>query len=251
MKNLVIAFKKMLGKGRAWISPLGFTSDFLEILVSPFLDLYDYFVNLKYTHFPSKYTDLKNILNEEDLFDIDPRDTLEKRAEDVELSWKMLSGNSSYKTLEGFLQRAGFDVYIIENIPSETPFLGKGVNYGNTQYNGSNEDKKAQYGGHSGRVIGNGFLNIAGIVKDPVQFVDGKSAFYIKGYFDPTDKEWERIIDIVLKFKQAHAVAICQIAERKRADNEWHNTILFPDSIDGGKPSTTNFVEKLNKDGGV
>lgn len=251
MKTITISFKKLLGKGRAWITPKGFTSEFYNLLVSPLAEVFKYLQNLRFTHFATMILNENNISNSEELFDIKPRETLQERAEDIELAWRMLSGNSSYKTLEKYLQKAGFEVYISENTSETAPNLGKGFNYGNIQYSGENEGKTAQYGGHLGRVIGNGFLNIAGSVKDPAQFVNGKSAFYIKGYFDPTDKDWERIVEIVLRFKQAHIVAVCQISERKRADNEWFNTQVFADAIDGGSPSTVVFVEKLNKDGGV
>ena len=121
-----------------------------------------------------------------------------------------------------------------------------GTNYGTGAYNGYIEDKKMQYGGHDSRVIGNGFLNIAGKIKDPAQFLNGKHAFYIQGFFDPSDKQWDRIVEIVLRLKPAHAVAVCQIAERKEADNGYYNTTVFADVMDGGYPDTTLFKEKIN-----
>ena len=246
MKTIEIAFKKNLGKGRAWVTPKGFTSDFYDLLVSPFSELFIFFKNLKKVHFSTIELDEKNIINNEELFGITPRETLEERAEDIDLAWKMLSGNSAFKTLEDYLQRAGFDVYISEN-SQETLNLGSGFNYGSVQYDGEIDEKHAQYGGHSSKIIGNGFLNVAGKIKDPAQFVNGKHAFYIQGYFDPSEKEWDRIIEIVLKLKPAHVIAICQISERKEADNEYYNTTEFDDVIDGGFPDTTIFKEKLNK----
>lgn len=250
MKTVEIAFKKNLGKGRAWITPKGFTSDFYDLIVSPFSELFSYFKGLKKVHFSTVEIDENNIINNEDLFDITPRETLEERAEDIDLAWKMLSGNSAFQTLENYLQRAGFEVYISENT-SGVPNLGTGFNYGGVQYDGEIDDKHAQYGGHLGRVIGNGFLNIAGKIKDPAQFINGNHAFYIQGFFDPSDKEWDRIIEIVLRLKPAHTVAVCQIAERKKADNEYYNTSVFADVIDGGTPFTKLFKEKLNRNRGV
>jgi len=58
MKNTIeIAFKKLLGKGRAFKTPAGFMSDFLDLLVSPFSDLKTRFLNLKFTHFPTVNVD--------------------------------------------------------------------------------------------------------------------------------------------------------------------------------------------------
>ena len=246
MKTVEIAFKKNLGKGRAWLTPKGFTSDFYELLVNPFSELFSYFKGLKKVHFSTVELDENNIINNEDLFGITPRNTLEERAEDIDLAWKMLSGNSAFQTLENYLQRAGFDVYVYENTDENTPDLGQGFQYGAVQYDGEIDDKHAQYGGHAGRVIGNGFLNIAGKIKDPAQFLNGKHAFYIQGFFDPSDKQWDRIVEIVLRLKPAHAVAVCQIAERKEADNGYYNTTVFADVMDGGYPDTTLFKEKIN-----
>lgn len=247
MKTISIAFKKLLGSGRAWATPKGFTSDFYDLLSSPFAELYNFLKDLRFSHFTTSVIDENNIINNEDLFGIQPKENLEERAEDVELAWQMLTGNSNYKTLENYLQRARFEVYIYENTSSGKPNLGQGFQYNGVQYNGEIESKPAQYGGHSGRVIGNGFLDIEGKILDPVNIVNGKHTIYIKGYFDPTDKEWERIVEITLKFKPAHVVAVCQIVERKKADNGYPDTVDFIDRIDGGYPDTTFFEEKLNK----
>jgi hypothetical protein len=247
-KTIEIAFKKNLGKGRAWITPKGFTSDFYDLIVSPFAELFKYFKGLKKVHFSTVELDENNLINNEELFDITPRATLEERAEDIDLAWKMLSGNSAFQTLENYLQRAGFEVYIYENTDDVVPNLGKGFNYGGVQYGGEVDDKKVQYGGHLGKVIGNRFLNIAGKIKDPAQFINGKHAFYIQGFFDPSDKDWDRIIEIVLRLKPAHAVAVCQIAERKEADNlyaETEDEDLY-DVLDGGEAETEFFKEKIN-----
>ena len=246
MKTIEISFKKNLGKGRAWVTPKGFTSDFYDLLVSPFSELFSYFKGLKKVHFSTVELDENNIINNEDLFDLTPENTLEQRADNIDLAWKMLSGNSAFQTLENYLHRAGFDVYIFENTSGDTPNLGSGFNYGSIEYDGEIDEKHAQYGGHSATIIGNGFLNIAGKIKDPAQFVNGKSAFYIKGFFEPTDKDWDKIIEIVLKLKPAHAVAVCQIAERKEADNGYYDTTDFLDVLDGGYPDTTLFIEKIN-----
>jgi hypothetical protein len=251
MSKITVAFKKLLGNGRAWRTPSGFTSEFLDILVSPIEEIKERLSVIKNAHFVSVLTDEDNIVNNEELFDITPRNTLAERAEDIDLAWQMLSGNSNYKTLEDYLQRAGFELYIIENVDGTTPNLGQGFNYNGVQYDGEIDDKHAQYGGHTGRVIGNGFLNIEGKIKDPAQFVNGKHAFYIEGFFDPSDNEWNRIIEIVLKLKPAHVVAVCKIASRKVADNKYYNTTVFNDRINGGTPFTTVFREKLNRNRGV
>lgn len=253
MKNkcVEISFKKLLGDGRAWSSPSEFMSDFLEVLAAPLCEIKEKLESLKFAHFTTRFFDETNILNNEELFDIvQKRDTLGQRAEDVELAWRMLSGNSNYKTLEDFLQRAGFDIYVVENTDAAVN-LGGGFLYNSCEYGEMTDDSTVQYGGHTTKVVGNGYLNVAGISKDPAQFVNGKHAFYIVGFFDPNESEWERIIEIVLKLKPAHVVGVCKISERKKADNEYYNTMSFIDYIDGGEPGTTLFMEKLNKNEGV
>ena len=250
--KIAITFNKLLGNGRAWVAPQGFTEELLEVLISPLTDLRKRFGDLKHVHFTTLVIDENNIINNEELFDIkNKKTTLEERAEDVDLAWQMLSGNSNYKTLENYLQKKGYELFVIENTSAQSPDLGTGFDYNTVAYKGEIDGKTAQYGGHTSRIIGNGFLNVAGSIKDPAQFINGKNSFYIKGYFDPTDSEWDNIIDIVLRLKQAHEVAICLIAERKLADNGYYNTTTFADEIDGGYPDTTFFIEKLNPIAGI
>ena len=55
MKNTIeIAFKKLLGKGRAFRTPAGFMSDFLDLLVSPFSDLKTRFLGTKFLFYFKK-----------------------------------------------------------------------------------------------------------------------------------------------------------------------------------------------------
>lgn len=246
MSKITVAFKKLLGNGRAWRTPLGFTSEFLELLAYPLEKIKKRLSALRFTHFQETYVDENNIINDEELFGITEKaDTLEERASEIALSWNLLSGNAHYKTLEYFLRKAGFEIEVIENTDEDIS-LGHGTNYGTGAYNGYIEDKKMQYGGHDSKVIGNGFLNIEGTVREPAQFKNGRNAFYIRGYFDPTDVQWDKILDIVLKVKQAHTVAVCQIAERKVADNDWYYQEQYAQMIDGGHPDTTYFIERLN-----
>ena len=69
-KKVEISFKKLLGNGRAWRTPVGFTSELLDVFISPLSELKDRFINLKYTHFPTFFQDKNNIVNDEELFGI-------------------------------------------------------------------------------------------------------------------------------------------------------------------------------------
>lgn len=248
MDILTRTFIKNLGKGRAWIACDDFTKDVFELFCSPFVDFKNYLLGLKDVHFTTKKMSEDDIQNGEILFGTNHiADTLEARANDVEMSWRMLAGNSAYATLEYYLQKAGFELFIEENTSSETPNVGQGFLYGGTSYNETKDGKKAQYGGHFSKVIGNGRLNIEGSNYEPAKFINGASSFYIIGYFDPTDEEWDYITEIVLKFKPAHTVAICKIAARKVIDNKRSSTTIFTDKVNGGSASTKVFREHLNR----
>lgn len=242
------SFIKNLGNGRAWLTPIGFTEDFLRLLVSPIEKIYSDFKKLKFAHFTTKTLDKTHIELGEELFSLtDKSQNLQQRAKEVEAQWGLLSGNLNYKNLETFLQNAGYEVYVSEN--TEELDLGQGINYNTISYNGSFDDKPAQYGGVSSRVIGNGFLDVKGKMKDPVIFNNGKHTIKIKGYFDPTTDEWEKIEQIILSFKSASTVVVCDIALRKVVDNQYYDTEIFPDNIDGGTPFTTEYRERLNEMG--
>jgi len=247
MNILTKTFIKLLGKGRAWLCNDSFTQEFFELLISPAAQLKKHLSELKYVHFPSIVIKEENVINSEIMFNLtNTSKTLETRANNAALEWRMLNGNLHYKTLENALNKAGYKIRIIEFPYSGSINLGNGITFGSYSYNQTQDSNKIQYGAHSGKLIANGILNIEEINKEPVQLVDGKNAFYIQGYFTPSESDWDKITDIVLKLKPAHKVAVCQIAERTIADNYYYNVSAFNDNIDGGTPATTEFFEHLN-----
>ena len=126
MFNIIeTAFKKLLGNGRAFLTPRGFTSDFLDLLISPLSELKAKLINLKLTHFPTRHLDENNVLNGEELFAIEETEglTLPERAANVEGQWSIFGGSQSYKQLELILQKKGLPIRIIENIPKKYNIL--------------------------------------------------------------------------------------------------------------------------------
>ncbi|MBQ9149872.1 hypothetical protein IJX73_02965 [bacterium] len=247
MKTLVKTFVKLLGNGRAWLHPKEFMLDFYEVLISPLHELKEYLIALKSTHFPTKNLKIENILNGENQFGITHlAKTTKERANNVELEWSMFAGNLNFKTLEKSLQKAGLKILVRENTLNQEIDLGTGFYYGTSSYYGEKDGELPQYGAHFTRVIGNGFLNVQGSNIEPAQFKNGKNTIYLKGWFEPSESEWEHITEIVLKLKPGHTVAICDIAERKVIDNEWYNTTEFKDEVDGGTPEITDFFEYVN-----
>lgn len=180
-KTLETAFKKLLGKGRAFRTPVGFMSDFLDLLVSPLVDVKERLLNIKFTHFPTVNVDENDIVNGEELFGI--KDTtgksLEERAANVESQWSSFAGCQTFKQIENILQKKGYNVRVIENIPPG-------------------------YNTYGGRLIGNGFIQTNSSKSDPITIKNGKYSFIVQSdnYFD--ENEFQKIVEDIAKNKPAH-----------------------------------------------
>ena len=182
MNNYIeIAFKKLLGKGRAFRTPSGFMSEFLNLLVSPFSDLKTRFINLKFTHFPTVNVDKNDILNGEELFDLKEIEgkTLEERAASVESQWSSFGGCQTFKQIETILQKKGYPIKIIENIPQN-------------------------YNIYGARIIGNGFIITQEGKNDPIKISNGKHTFIIQSENFFNESDFLKIVEAVAKNKPAH-----------------------------------------------
>ena len=183
MNKITNSFKKLLGNGRAWLLIDDFTSEFMEVLISPLKEVSDKISKLKYVHFPTLNLDENNIKNSEELFNIDGADiqnkTLDKRAEIVESQWRLFSGSHTFEQLENMLKSKGFNVKIIENIPNIL-------------------DAECS-------VFGNSLLHIENGNYDPAKYRNGKHTFFveIKDF-----NNIEILLDNIVKIKSAHKVFI-------------------------------------------
>lgn len=245
MNNTIeVTFKKLLGKGRAFLTPRGFTSDFLDCFIAPFTVLKNKIISLKFTHFPSLFVNEINIKNGEELFDI--KDTGDKtfvdRASLVEAQWGLLNGSLNWKPLEEALKKLSIKVSISENIPPKAINTGSLSLYGGFQYSEtlSDTDDYVRYGMNANRQIGNGIIEVEGKKYDPcevenkgvsqygsycyggydsdiesyIQYgIKGGSAncFFITSDEPITSKQYEALVKIVLQKKPAHTVAICNL----------------------------------------
>ena len=180
-KTLETAFKKLLGKGRAFRNPVGFMSDFLDLLVSPLVDVKERLLNIKFTHFPTVNVDENDIVNGEELFGIKDTagKTLDERAANVESQWSSFAGCQTFKQIENILQKKGYNVRVIENIPPG-------------------------YNTYGGRLIGNGFIQTNNGKSDPITIKNGKYSFIVQSdnYFD--ENEFQKIVEDIAKNKPAH-----------------------------------------------
>lgn len=183
--NIELAFKKLLGKGRAWRAITTKTSEIIDVFVSPLSDVFKYFKNLKYTHFPTTYLNESNIENGEELFEITEIEgkTLEERAANVESQWTALSGSQTWQQLENILKRQGIEIKVIENIPKN-------------------------YNMYGARYIGNGFLQIKTEKTDPVAITNYKHTFIIQAVNFLSEESINTLINTIVKAKPMHNVAM-------------------------------------------
>lgn len=173
-------FKKLLGKGRAFLFPKGFTSDFYDILMEAFEELKNRIIALKFVHFPTKYLNNNDIINGEELFGLkDVEGTDEERAANIEGQWSIFAGTQNYKQIERVLQKKGLPVKVIENIP-----LNALSSFG-------------------ARIIGNGQINTSTGKKDPIIINNGEHTFIIKAERFMSDEQINILIETVVKNKPA------------------------------------------------
>lgn len=212
MDKISIAFKKLLGKGRAWICADGFTSELLDVLISPLVELKERFMSLQFSHFPTTFFDENNILNGEELFAITDINnlTLEERAARVEMQWSLVGGQG-LGYVQSVINAANLPIRVSENIPTQDLSIDVAIQYGNVQYGEDIGGYPAQYGMNSYRVIGNGLLNNAGIKQDPVNFNNYKNSFFLKGLRPITSRQWDTLTSLILAVKPLQTVAVAEV----------------------------------------
>lgn len=201
MNKIQKSFKKLLGTGRAWRTLKGLTSEILDVFISPASDLQEYLSNLKYVHFPSKYLNENNIKNSEEFwgFKNTENKTLEERANNVQGQWSVFTGSQHFKSLEQILQKKGYPVHIIENIPTNN------------------------YSIYGSRIIANGYLLIDNERKDPIKTTTGKHSFIIQADDFLSEEQIKSLLETVVKIKPAHNA--CFIIPRFLRKKEIHNKL--------------------------
>ena len=243
-KKVEISFKKLLGNGRAWRTPVGFTSELLDVFISPLSELKDRFINLKYTHFPTFFQDKNNIVNDEELFGIkdNQNKSLDERASNVEAQWNLLNGSLNWKPLQDALNKASLNVKISENLPVKPVYSNSVSLYGSYSYNQTVKETNdfIRYGEDLNRKIGNGNIDIEGQKYDPC-VLSSKSAsqygsfsyggynselesfnqygirggsrncFFITSDETITAEQYDLLTKIVLQKKPAQSIAIVNI----------------------------------------
>ena len=182
INKISLAFKKMLGNGRAWMCIDKFTSDFIDVLTSPISEVAQGILNLKFVHFPTMTLNENDIQNDEELFGIAASGSLKERAATVETQWRLFAGGQNYKQVEQLLQKRGLPVYVVENI------------------NNNFDLRQIDY-------IGNGNLSQKDTKSDPVKINDGKSMFFLCPDRFLEDEEIDTLISTLLSCKPAETAA--------------------------------------------
>lgn len=182
INKISLAFKKMLGTGRAWMCVDKFTSEFIDVLTSPISEVAQRILELKFVHFPTTTLNENDIKNDEDLFGIAASGSLNERAATVETQWRLFAGGQNYKQVEQLLQKRGLPVNVVENI------------------NNNFDLRQIDY-------IGNGELSQKDIKADPVKINDGKSMFFLCPDRFLEDEEIDILIATLLSCKPAQTAA--------------------------------------------
>lgn len=180
--KISLAFKKMLGNGRAWMCIDKFTSEFIDVLTSPVSEVAKRVLELKFVHFPTMTLNENDIQNDEELFGIAQSGSLKERAATVETQWRLFAGGQNYKQIEQLLQKRGLPVNIVENINNK--FDLRQIDY-----------------------IGNGILELKDDKRDPVVLKDGKSVFFLCPTRFLEDDEIDTLIKTLLSCKPAETAA--------------------------------------------
>lgn len=179
MNKISLAFKKLLGNGRAWMCIDQFTSEFIDVMTDAVAEVVKKISNLKLVHFPTKTLNENDIQNGEELFKLLASGTLEERAANVENQWRAFAGSHTFQQIENILKGMGFDVTVTENVPNDIP-SGAGV-------------------------YGNSILNNDNTRNDPAQLNNGKHTFIVETN-NLDDTVIINLVDAIVKIKPAHNV---------------------------------------------
>jgi len=182
MNKIALAFKKMLGNGRAWLCVDKFTQEFIEVITSGIQDAAKKISDLKFAHFPLSTLNENDTKNDEELFGLESTGSLQDRAANVETQWRLFVGGQNYKQIEQLLQKRGLPINIAENINNN--FDLRDIDY-----------------------IGNGFLSLKDGIRDPVEINTGKSVFFLCSQRFLEDAEIDTLIKTLLSCKPAETAA--------------------------------------------
>ena len=182
MNKISLAFKKLLGNGRAWMCVDQFTSEFIDVITDAVAEVAKKISDLKLVHFPTKTLNENDIKNDEELFGVSASGTLQERAANVETQWRLFAGGQNYKQIEQLLQKRGLPVNVVENINAD--FDLRDIDY-----------------------IGNGELAQKDGKSDPVTINDGREMFYLCAERFLEDEEIDTLINTLLSCKPAQTAA--------------------------------------------
>ena len=182
MNKISLAFKKLLGNGRAWMCVDQFTSEFIDVMTDAVAEVAKKISDLKLVHFPTKTLNENDIKNDEELFGVSASGTLQERAANVETQWRLFAGGQNYKQIEQLLQKRGLPVNVVENINAD--FDLRDIDY-----------------------IGNGELAQKDGKSDPVTINDGREMFYLCAERFLEDEEIDTLINTLLSCKPAQTAA--------------------------------------------
>jgi len=210
-------FKTLLGNGRAWHLIADNINDVTQAFLKPVNDLRVIFYRIAFAPFPTAniYNTQEGILSDlenfESQFGINrPSKIIVERGLNIEAQWGMVGGQG-YGYIENALKSAGLPVKVIENLPAADLSVNNVIQYGNYQYGEDIEGDAVQYGQSGYRLIGNGLLNIAGEIYDPVELTNFKDVFFVEGLQKLTFSQYDMLVDTILKIKPLNTVCLAKV----------------------------------------
>lgn len=209
---MIKSFKKLLGNGRAWRLFSKSIKQASHAFLKPFKDLQALFWRISKTPFPTNNDAiLGDIVNYETLFDVSTKlkNPIE-RANNVEMQWSLVGGQG-WGYIQNVINAANLPIKVIENLPVRDLSADVAVQYGNYQYGQNLVGHTVQYGMNNYRVIGNGLLNNAGEIQDPVEFKDYKKTFFLRGLQPITQGQWGILVSLILAVKPLETVAVAEV----------------------------------------
>ena len=206
------SFKVLLGKGRAWLLTAPNIQECVQAFLKPVYDLYNSGYRIAFTPFPVQNSYADDLADDvtlfEEQFDIEGISTdLNERAMRVEAEWGLVGGQG-YQYIENALNAAGLNVQVIENMPFQNIANENRSEYVNVQYNETIENYIIQYGEANYKLIGNGLLNIAGSIQDPITLNNCQNTFIVQCANNLTSSQYQILTDIILRTKPLPSVCL-------------------------------------------
>ena len=215
--KLHTVFKLLLGNGRAW----RLMSKNIEALTYALVNVFDeikrsanrimYAPFLGDNPYANEDEAAADTENYERMFGLEPvSSSLTEREKNAASQWAM-TGGQGIGYIESVLMLAGINAKIIENIPAKNLKALGAFEYGHRAYGAKVNGKSIEYGASGYKVIGNGTINNAGVLCDPVKITDWQKVFIVEVTDTLTYGQYKILTDKILQTKPGETTALVKV----------------------------------------